>query len=471
MGEISAITEAFEAKNVTPAQVTGVTIEAGDTDGTLVVRWSPVLNADSYIVKVNGVDQDPVTISPYTIDGEAGTLYRVTVRAVREHADDGPESDPKSHQATRVAGSGVTGLTLERGDDATDIDASWDADERASSYELAWRKRGTTRWFDATVTGTSYTIDGEGNSTYEVRVRAIVPHSAESEPWSPIQQHTTGAAAPATPTGFGVRQASPHDHGATNGSMILTWNAARNAQGYKIEQTLDGATTEIAITGGTVTSRLVSGTPGKLYSFTIRSTRTGASDSAKSASVSITARNLSQNPPSGYTASGQGNRVNMSWSAPQGGVTSYIVNYREVGASAWMPRIDTRSLNASFTGTLGVQYETRVRAVGRGSDGTEYKSTYLPSVNVRLLAPPTGLSATFSFRRGGTTFRWAAIPHASFYEYELESPQGRSLTPRPVRTTGREFFSAAAGTGTYRLRVRAGTSNSYSAWATLTGTL
>ena len=472
VGDLSDPTDAFEALNLTPAQVTNVTLEAGDTDGALVVRWSPVLNADSYIVKVNNVDQSPVTISPYTIDGGPGTLDTVTVRARREHtASDGPESAPAARQATRVAGGGVTGLTLERGDDATDIDASWNADERASSYDLQWRKRGAVQWTRATVTGTSHTIPGDENTTYEVRVRAIVPHSAVSEPWSAVALHTTGAAQPATPTGLAVRTTTTQDSGAANGSMVVSWNGSRNAQGYIVEKVeVGGGTDTITISQGGTTTITTTGTVGKTYRFRVRSTRAGASPSAWSSSVSHVSSNIEQPVMRSFQASGSQATVAMAWNAPRGGASSYNIRYREVGTTAWTIRSRT-ALNYSFLGTLGALYEVQGQAVGTLPDGTVVASSWTPTIQVRLLGPPTSLSATFSFRRGGTTFRWAAPLYADFYEYELESPLGRSVTPRPVRITGTEFFSSAVGTGTYKIRVRAGTDNSFSAWTTKTGTI
>ena len=469
VGELSAITEAIEARNTTPAQVTGVTIEAGDTDGELVVRWSPVLNADSYIVKVNNVDQDPVTISPYTIEGTPGTLYGVTVRAKREHADEGPESVQVARQATRVAGGGVTGLTLERGDDATDIDASWNADERASNYELQWRKQRTVQWTRATVTGTSHTIPGDENSTYEVRVRAIVPHSAVSEPWSAVALHTTGAAQPARPTGLSIRGATPQDRGAVNGAMVISWNVARNAGGYKIEAIPEvGQTSTITINSGSTTSHLYVGTVGTRYSFTIRSTRPRAADSAASSAVTHTAGNVEQAVMRGFTASGGGSHLTMSWNAPKSGAEGYRIRFREVGTPEWTVQT-TAALIRSFLGILGILYEVQGQAFGTLSNGTIISSAWTPSIQVRLLAPPSGLTANLS--SGVTRFQWTSVLHAESYECLVEQPVGTQITTRPVVVGAAPLLMRGLSAGAYKFQVRAKTSNSFSVWATLTGTL
>lgn len=83
----------------------------------------------------------------------------------------------------------VLALAATLGDKSGEVDLSWDAVLKASSYEIQLRLAGTTDWTHAKVTGSSSTtIKGLiSGSLYQFRVRAHGPHELEGE-WSDIAE-------------------------------------------------------------------------------------------------------------------------------------------------------------------------------------------------------------------------------------------------------------------------------------------
>jgi predicted phage tail protein len=156
------------------------------------------------------------------------------------------------------------------------------------------------------------------------------------------------------------------------------------------------------------------------------------------------------------SATVNGTTVTLTWTAPAGAVTTYVV---EAGSAAGLSNIASLATGSTAT-TLTVTsvptgtFFVRVRA--RNGDGTGNASNEV-TFNVGggpcpLPSAPTGLSATAS---GNTlTLQWNAVAGALSYSIEAGSTPG--ATNIIVFNTGSAAtsFTGAAPNGTYYIRVR-----------------
>ena len=93
---------ASKTPQTVPAQVTNLSLSAGDNEGSLDAHWDPLPNAKSYEVQSSAdpftptsfTTRDTVTKSSATLTGlTSGTRVWVRVRAINS-AGKGPWSDP-----------------------------------------------------------------------------------------------------------------------------------------------------------------------------------------------------------------------------------------------------------------------------------------------------------------------------------------------------------------------------------------
>ena len=290
------------------AQVTGVTVDAGDAQ--LVVTWTAVDNATGYTVQwklggqdYNTDDRQATVTSGTTITGLTnGTAYLVQVIATRTGANDGLPSAEVTGTPAVPTGEGV--ITV-----STTTLTVTEADTTGGSYTVVLDSRPTA---DVTVTvagyaGTDVTLD-PGTLTFTTSnwdtVQTVTVTAGDDVDTTDDSVTLTHSAA-STDTGYSgitiagvvvtvrdndTAQVTGVTVDAGDAQLVVTWTAVDNATGYTVQWKLGGQDyntddRQATVTSGTTITGLTNGTA---YLVQVIATRTGANDGLPSAEVTGT---------------------------------------------------------------------------------------------------------------------------------------------------------------------------------------
>lgn len=226
--------------------------------------------------------------------------------------------------------------------------------------------------FNTGSTVTAFSASGVASGTYFVRVRAA--NTSGSSAASNEVRFTIGSSSPTpTPTPAPTPCTSPSApsdvSAATNGTTVtLAWGAASGSPtSYVVEVGTSSGASNVASqdTGSTATSVSSTLSPGTYFA-RIRAVN-ACGTSAASGEITFT---IAPPPcavlsaPSGLTASVSGTTVTVSWTAPSGTPTSYLVEIGTSSGSSNVSSADTGSAATSASTTLPAgTYFIRVKAV------------------------------------------------------------------------------------------------------------
>ena len=296
------------------AQVTGVTVDAGDA--RLVINWTAVDNATGYKVQWKsgsqgyntGSRQSTVTsgtTTSHTITGLVnGTEYTVRVSATRTDANDGPPSAEAKGTPAVPAAPGVTvsttALTVTEQDTTGDgYTVVLDTEPTATVTVTVAGHAGTdvtpdptTLTFTSTTWSTAQTVTvtaGDDADTTDDSV--ALTHSAASADTGysgiAIDEVAVTVSDNDTARVTGVSVASG------NARLVTNWTAVDNATGYKVQWKSGGQSyngnRQFTVTSGSTTSHTITGLAnGTEYTVRVSATRTGANDGPPSAEATGT---------------------------------------------------------------------------------------------------------------------------------------------------------------------------------------
>ena len=269
-----------------PGQVTSVQIT--EQVGQLRVTWNAATNASGYKVQWKSGTQSynttnrqaAVTATNHTISNlTAGTQYTVRVTATRQNAPDGTPSAERTGTPMAAAPGQVTNVQVT--EQVGQLQVTWNAATNASGYKVQW-KSGTQSYNttnrQAAVTATSHTISNlTAGTQYTVRVTATRQNTADGTP-SAERTGTPMAAAPGQVTNVQVTEQVEQ--------LRVTWNAATNASGYKVQwksgtQSYNTTNRQATVTA---TSHTISNlTAGTQYTVRVTATRQNTADGTPSA--------------------------------------------------------------------------------------------------------------------------------------------------------------------------------------------
>ena len=377
-----------------PAQVTGVTLTAGD--GTLTANWNAPNNGGStitdYIVEYlppEGVAQlvDDNTQTKW-LDFNATGWVQASLPAgytVRSYtltsANDAPERDPVNWQLLG-SNDGV----------------NWTTVDTRLSQVFANRFSQNTYTVQSPSSFTSYRLDITSNGS------GTLIQLAELE-----LMGDTGSTPPPSPTIPSAPQSLSVSAGDTQ--VDLVWVAPADDGGaaitdYVVEYTLQGANAYSVFADGvsSQTGATVTGlTNGTTYEFRVRAINS-VGQSANSGVVSAMPESTGpvNTVPAqviNVSAVGGNSQVSLSWSVPNNGgapISDYIIEQRAVGGVFSTVNDGVSSLaSATVTGlTNQTTYEYRVRA--RNSVGDGVWSTIVSATPQAPTPPPTGNWPTYS---------------------------------------------------------------------------
>ena len=430
-----------------PGKVTGVSVTAGVQ--SLTVRWNappdggaPITDYDirwGHLNNANWHDWEPsvvstrrqTTISVLT----AGADFKVSVRA-KNTAGAGPWSDRAwgtPTQAVSVPGQVAQPSVSANGRGSLSV--SWSAPSSngaaISSYEVKWRRSGTSSWSQQTTSSRNYAISGLADGTvYEVQVRAR--NSAGWGTWSPSGQGPTQVSVSVSGRVTGVS--------VTAGlrSLTVTWNAPPDGGApitdYDVRYIGDDLLWRIWQPSVVSTSRQATITglsAAENFAVQVRAKNAvGAGPWSDSVGGTPTA-SVSVSVPGrvGRPSVEAGDRsLTVSWDAPADGgsaIVDYDVRYVDSGYIgcaecgplpwvSWEPSVVSTSRQVTIMGlAAGTSYAVEVRAknsAGAGEwsyeqDGTPTASVMPPGevTGVSVSAGDQSLTVTWNAPSGGNT--------------------------------------------------------------------
>ena len=391
-----------------------------------------------------------------------------------------------------------TGLTVSAGDEAGELDITWDAHSQAtktlSDYRVAWtpdgadfKAPGETDW-NAFPTTNRLTVTGlTAGETYKVKVRARYDDNKKSR-WSVVVTGQSGAAPPNSaatgqPVITGTAQVRETLSAGTSG--ISDDNGLTNAAfTYQWVHSADG--TDTGISGATGTTYLpTSADAGSAIKVRVSFTDDdGYSETVTSnATASVVAQSEPADPPAapvGLTGTSDGDSVSLSWNDPEdASITGHQVlrrNPQTQDAGVFdTVAADTGSADTSYVDTT-VATDTRYfyRVLAINAAGTSPRSGYLSvfteaTVDLGDITSQDGVVFTEgSVGSGGDgedRFKFALTTpkkvglglrrqeaNADLY---LEDEDGQVLSSGENEGTENEWITKVLLSGTYYVRVEA----------------
>ena len=399
--------------------------------GALAVSWDAATNADGYTVQwKSGASafaasrQATVATTDYTITGlTPGTEYTVRVIATRTNAADGAASDaatgtpkaaPPGQPGTATVTPGIGTLAV-----------SWSAATNASGYKVQWRSGAqnyaATR--QATATTTGHVVTGLAAGTqYTVRIIATRTN-ADDGMASVAASGTPLAAPPGQPAGVILMRGV--------GSLAVSWTAAANADGYKV-QWKSGSESWSAGRQQTAsgTSATIAGlAPGTTYSVRVIATRANAADGVASVLESAQPKAAPPNQVATVTVTSGVNQLVVSWAAATN-AAGYKVQWKS-GSQAYGSARQTTLAATSHTITglaNGTTYSVRVIATRANADDSAPSPEVSGTPTPARPAAPAVVQAEIA--TGGITVQWSVVENADGYRVQWKSSTQNYSTTR-----------------------------------------
>ena len=441
-------------------------VTAAPALNSLAVSWTAAANADGYKVQWKSgaqaydaaARQATASGTSHTIPGlTAGTEYTVRVIATRTNAPDSAASSEAT--GTPPAAAGVPG-SVTAAPALNSLAVSWAAAANADGYKVQWKSGAQA--YDAAArqatvaSGTSHTITGlAAGTTYTVRVIA----TRTNAPDSAASSEATGTAQYPAPDVPGSVTAAP----ALN-SLAVSWGAAANASGYKVQwksgaQSYDAAARQATATG---TSHTITGlTAGTAYTVRVIATRTNAPDSAASSEATETAQYPAPGVPGSVTAAPALNSLAVSWGAAAN-ADGYKVQWKS-GSQSY----DTSTRQTTATGTshtitglaAGTTYTVRVIATRTNAPDSAASSEATGTAQYPAPAVPGSVAAAPALR--SLAVSWGAAANADGYKVQWKSgAQAYDAAARQATATGTSHTITGLAAGTeYTVRVIATRTN------------
>ncbi|MDB5056269.1 MAG: hypothetical protein JWM44_4319 [Bacilli bacterium] len=198
-----------------PAPGTPTGLSTTKTSNSITLYWSPVANASSYTLLLNGSYVGSTGSTSYTYSFlTANTSYSLWVAA---NNSGGTSSYATTSATTNPAVPGAP-IGLSTSSAANSITLSWQAVSGATSYNVS-----INGGYSGSTTSTSYTFTGlSTGSSYTLGVAGV--NAGGSSNYTTTTAYTTVAA----PSGL--------SSSSTSSSITLSWNAVSGATSYSIQR-------------------------------------------------------------------------------------------------------------------------------------------------------------------------------------------------------------------------------------------
>lgn len=444
--------------------------------GELVVKWDAPLSGTAPITYrvqrwTNGQWATPGTSgingTSFTITGAtASTDYRVRVRGENvPRSLEGPWTEATGRKSD--APNRPANLTAVRS--GTTIRLSWDAPTPAPEAYIIEYRLDNADWtnLEPNWTSTTYTHTSTlATSRYRYRVAAVSIGGQSG--WTDPIADVPATGGPEVPTAVqNLRMPTE------SGVLWVRWNPPSSGTTpftYRVQRHVSGSWDEPGTTTTGTGIRVPGAVTGTNYRYRVRAENTAGNGPY----TEITGQmGNAPNAPTGLTATRDGTTINLSWTAPSGGVTPthYVIQFRVNDAASWsdLERNARNTTYAHLNTKPGNRYRYRVAAVAR----TGQSGWSSPIADVAPVAGPgvPGTVTGFSARRSGTNIilNWSA-PSGTVDSYQIEVSEGNALNwvPRVDAHPATSTTYTHAGTDPktrYRYRIRARNSDGLGPWS------
>ena len=485
-GEYASASATSVAGAAVPGAPTDLAVTVGD--GQLTLSWiaptdsgTPAMHGYLVQYRVSGPWQtwtrtaSGALSTAETITGlENGRTYQVRVAAVNTAGASGYPTASGRPVGQARAPDAPGNLTLTPGDGR--IAASWDepahvGTPRLNGYSVEYREQGAAAWTDANHRGTgrARTITGLVNgTTYDVRVAAM---NATGK-----SDYATASTAPAgPPTAPQNLTLAPNDR-----IIDASWEAPAGdggsaIDGYLVQYRASGSWQtwrDPEVQTGTHTHEMIYDlTNGRRYQVRVAAVNAAGVQGAwaQGSAVPNVPQSAPSEPPNVVPTGGNG-QIKVSWREPYDvgnpALSGYRVQYREDGATAWLPAtpisVSRNTTEATITGlTNGTTYQVRVWAVNSAGDspkaGDDGKLKATPLDPDRRPSAPRNLALTPG--DGEIQVSWDAPsdlgkPEIDGYTVQYRASGETSWKAQEAKATSATITGLTNGTE-YEVRVRA----------------
>lgn len=315
---------------------------------------------------------------------------------------------------------------------------SWNAVTYATSYELQEQVNGGAWAAIFTGSGQAWSASGKAGGSYSYRVRAC--QNGACSGWS-----AASTAVVQLPPSSAPGISAPGR--AANGNYTVSWTTAAGSDGYRLEESANGATwTEVQ--NSAVTNKTYSGKPAGSYAY-----RAKGCNPAGCGPVSVTATTQVFYPPIAapsisVPAQSLGGSYTVSWS----GVVD-AAKYRleeSVNGGGWNLAQEPTGTSTGFSGKATGSYAYRVQACNDAGCGP-----YSANGTISVIQPPAtpSISVPGSSTTGSYTVSWSAVAMATNYRLEQSVNGGNWGLIQDDGSTSSS--RSGVGLGTYGYRVQA----------------
>jgi len=276
----------------------------------------------------------------------------------------------------------------------------WAQVTNASSYNVRYRKTGTTSWFTANTYYNELNVSSlQSNSSYEFQVQTKCGGTLSAFSGS----NTFNTLLPPCNVPSNLVSSS-----ITHNSANVSWTGSSGTTNYTIRYKPTSSATWLSITS-TSTSSSISGLNALTqYEFQVQSNCSSSSNSVFSASSNFTTLATPCNVPTNLSSSSiTHNSASLSWTSVTG-VSGYTLRYKPTSSTTWLTL--TSSTNTSNITNLSssTSYEFQVQSNCSSSSN----SVFSTSSNFTTLAPPcnapTNLNSS-SITHNSATVSWNAV--------------------------------------------------------------
>lgn len=295
---------------------------------------------------------------------------------------------------------------------------------------------------------TSLTISVPRNNWVTFEVQAASPAQVLS---ATLSSGSVQMATPQVPNGLAL--SAP-----TTNSLTLGWNVRANATSYTVEYATNANFTAglVTVPGVTTNSYTASGlAPNTRYYFRVRAVNALGASGNSTSSNSWTLANAVALAPL-VSANTTGTSVGLSWTAPVGGASSYVIEGSANGGATWATAATTNGTTVTVNGLLGLT-DYQVRVVARNGANVVAAASPVRAVSTPLAAPSAVTAANGT--SGGVITAGLNFTGnnsaAARYEVRFRNTTGPVVWVGPIVTLPSQQLSVGGAARDVYMQVRA----------------